>query len=319
MLILAVGSCAVLAACGSGTSSGPAGSESNDGVNTRDLPYTPCSAESEVGEFAIELSEEYTSVGGKVWDGVTPRLVPAELMAEGSCRLLSPPPERCTPACAAGEEECSADAVCVPAPLARDVGVVTVAGLVAPVEMRPGDQTKNYTNPGVPALPHPGFTRGANLHLHAAGGDFEAFDLWGWGVTLLGVTTDPIEVRSGMPTLVEWQVPADVGPARVHASLDIDNHGSSGTWIECDVADAGSLSIPAALIDALFMRGRSGFPTLSLARRTATSVEITPGCVELLTQSQLDMDVQVEGITSCAGPAYCPLGQTCRFPERFCE
>jgi hypothetical protein len=288
-------------------------------VSARDLPYAPCSAESEVGEFSIELSEEYTSVGGKVWDGVTPRFVSEQVMVEGSCRLLASPRALCTPPCVAGTEECSADAVCVPAPQARDVGLVTVEGLVAPLEMRPGDQTRNYTNPAIPALPHPGFAPGANLHLHASGGDFEAFDLWGWGISLLGVTTDPIEVRSGMPTLVEWRVPADVGPAHVHATLEIDNHGSSGTWIECDVADTGSLAIPAALIDELFMRGRSGFPTLGLARRTATSVEITPGCVELLTQSQLALDVEVEGITSCAGPSDCPLGQTCRFPERFCE
>jgi hypothetical protein len=126
-------------------------------------------------------------------------------------------------------------------------------------------------------------------------------------------------VEPGRATTLSWRVPAHAGPARVRASLNIKNHGSSNTWIECDFADTGSAQIPASLIDALDARGRSGFPTLSLTRRTATSTEIQVGCVQMLVFSSVTSGVSVAGLTSCNDASMCARGQSCRPLERFCE
>ncbi|HWO13004.1 MAG TPA: hypothetical protein VNN80_26070, partial [Polyangiaceae bacterium] len=76
---------------------------------------------------------------------------------------------------------------------------------------------------------------------------------------------------------------------------------------------------PARLIDALSALGRSGFPTITLTRRTATSTSMALGCVQMLVTSEVTAGVAVAGLTSCNTSDMCPEGQTCRPLERFCE
>jgi hypothetical protein len=299
---------------GAGGGNGPA-----EGVSAAELPYEPCSDSNLVGAFEIELGRDFTRVGGKVFDGVEPSQVPRELAREGDCRLLSPPTLNCDPACAFSTETCAAENSCLPRPVARDLGTVTVQGMAIPLSLSPNTTTKNYANPATPRLPHPGFEPGADLVLSTAGGEYEPLALRGWGVSLLELTTDPVEVVPGMPTVLEWRAPLEPGPARVRANLNVNNHGSSSTSIECEFRDTGSGTIPAGLIDALLAEGRSGFPSLTIARRTATSTTIAPGCVELLVVSAIDSSVQVSGLVSCNSTVDCPKAQTCRPLERFCE
>jgi hypothetical protein len=209
--------------------------------------------------------------------------------------------------------------VCTPLPAARDLGTVTVHGLVMPVQMTPNARTKSYSNPTTPRLPHPGFESGADLRITTGGGDYEPFELRGWGISPLSVTTDPIIVAPGMATSISWEVPPEAGPAHVLMDLVINKHGSSEARIECDFPDTGSAQIPAALIDALFEKGLSGFPTLTLTRRTATSEIIEPGCVELLVTSGFSTGVEVPGLTSCDDANPCPTGQTCVPVMLVCE
>lgn len=330
-LVLCIGPCIALAASGcgsdgddgvaaaggSGGSGGSAGSGSD--VDASQLPYAPCSAESGVGEFLIDLGPDYTSVEGRVFDGINPSLVPTELAAAGECRLVTLPNLLCDPGCAVSTETCGTDNTCQPLPVAHDVGTVSVQGLARDVEMTPNASTGNY-RPGPPALPHPGFAPGATLHLSATGGDYVPFELWGWGISAFEAPAEPIAVDAGQPVTFTWTAPADAGPARVRAQLNINNHGSSNTWVECDFPDTGSAEIPATLVDALIAQGASGFPTISLSRRTATSAQLAPGCVQLLVSSSTALDVNLAGLVSCDDDdSQCPEGQTCKPIERYCE
>lgn len=301
-------------ASASGGSGGNGGAASPSG-DAASIPYAPCSAETSVGGFELVLDPEYTSLEGKVFDAVDPRLVNGEIASEGTCRLLTPPSLLCDPGCAPSTEVCAPNNQCVPVPAGHGVGTVSVSGLATPVEMSPNGATANYRASGIP---NPGFAPGADIRLSASGGDYAPFELRGWGVGLLEVTS-AITVTEGEPTRIQWTAPASASPARVVATLDVNNHGSTEASITCDFEDTGQGEIPVSLIDALIAQGTSGFPSVTLTRRTASSASIAPGCVELDVMSTLDLDVTLTGLTSCDTDAECPDGLTCKPVERFCE
>jgi hypothetical protein len=305
----------------SGGGEGPAGGGGSTGlgqggVAAIELPYAPCDEAAVVGQFVILLGAEFTSVDGKVTDAVLSSQVPDELGREGDCRLLKAALTTCTPACPVATQVCDRSSTCVPLPRAHDVGTVTVHGLVVPMTMSANAVTRSYTNPM--ELPAVGFLPGADLRITTSGGDYAPFELRGWGVSPL-VLGKPIEVVEGRATQLTWQAPAVAGPARVDVLLNINQHGTTKAWIECTFADTGAGEIPSTLIDGLIEQGLTGYPTLTATRRSATSQNIEPGCVELLVASDVTVDVEVEGIVSCNTSAMCPVGQACLPVERFCE
>jgi len=283
-----------------------------------DMPYTPCASEQQVGEFTIERGEDYTSVGGKVYDAITPNRVAQLEAREGECQLLALPAFLCNPGCAVSTETCGADSRCMPLPQPVTVGAVHVTGMVVPVELTANAVTGGYRPRGA-QLPHPGFEPGSPLALQASGGDFSAFELWGWGIFPLTKVDAPVHVVAGAPTTVGWSAPQSAGPGRLHVSLNVNNHGRSNAWIECDFADDGAAEIPESLVDALLARGQSGFPTITFSRRTVTSSELDWGCVQLAVSSSISAGVSVAGLTSCNDSSMCSAGQTCRPLERYCE
>lgn len=289
------------------------------GIDASLLPYEPCAADVRVGGFEIRLDEGFTSVDGEVNDAVRSSGIPAALGSEGDCRLLSPVVTTCTPECPPASAECSPERVCVPLPRTRSVGTVSVRGLAIPLAMEPNAVTRDYTNPALPMLPHPGFLPGADVRLDAAGGEYAPFELRGWGVSALVLSGDVIDVRRAAPVRLAWEAPDEPGPARLNVRLEINVHGANKAWIECDFPDTGAAEIPALLVDGLFEQGLSGDPTLTAVRRSATSVEIEPGCVDLIVSSALSTPVQVEGIVSCRESSECPPPQQCVPLERFCE
>ena len=238
------------------------------------------------------------------------------LAREGECELLHVPARSCDPPCPVSTEACGDEGQCVVLPVARSVGSVTISGLVVPVEMTANAVTGSYRPQGA-ALPHPGFEPGADLRLEASGGSVAGFELRGWGISPLELLTSPIRVDAGVPTQLAWR--GRPGPTRLRARLNLNNHGSSSAWIECDLPDTGAASIPAGLIDALIAEGRSGFPTIELTRRTATSTNTDLGCVQMLVTSEVSAGVSLAGLTSCNDSSMCPSGQTCRSLQRFCE
>jgi hypothetical protein len=282
------------------------------------LSYQPCPTGQRVGSFVIELTDEYTSVGGKVFDAVAPRDVPVEVRSDGDCTLFTTPVLQCNPGCDPSTQVCGAGNQCLPQPEARDLGKVTVSGLLVPLQLEPNRVTKAYTNPASAQLPQPGFEPGARLRLSSSGGDYMPIDLRGWGVSLLQGVSNPIAVQAGRDVPVRWQPPPDgPGPARVHLNLNINHHGSSTNWIECDVPDTGMASVPAGLVDELLARGQSGFPTLTVTRRSASSAQIEPGCVELLVSSESVSDVELDNFQSCSRADECSPAESCG-SEFFC-
>jgi len=185
---------------------------------------------------------------------------------------------------------------------------VTVTGLKAPVSMTARAPVFFYTN--TDPLEHPGFEAGAELGLEANGA--EPFALRGWGITALEVRTPSLPLARGTPARLEWGVPDDAGPARVHLNLNIANHGGTPAWIECEVPDTGAFEIPAELVEGLLDLGFSGFPSVALTRRTADSVSLGAGCVDLLVRSTVVLDVEIQGLVSCDAADQCPEGETCR-------
>jgi hypothetical protein len=296
----------------------PACSEPDDGGDDVPLSYEPCAGGQRVGSFTIELNQQYTSVGGKVFDAVAPRDVPMEVASEGACTLFAAPVLQCNPACDATVQVCAEGNQCRPQPAARDLGKVTIRGLRVPLELEPNLVTRAYTNPASARLPHPGFEPGARLRLSSSGGDYTPIDLRGWGVSLLEGVANPIRVRDGQAVTLSWQAPADAGPARVHLNLNLNHHGSTSNWLECDVPDVGSAEIPVQLVNALLARGQSGFPTLTVTRRSVSSTSIEPGCVELLVSSESVSDVELDDFKSCGSRDDCDPGQACG-PEFFCQ
>jgi hypothetical protein len=316
-----VGACGGDGGDGSPGAGGGGGSSGlgQGGVPAVELPYAPCAESDVVGQFKIGLGNGFTWVEGKVTDGVSPDPLPEELGRAGDCRLLRDVSTTCAPACPVATERCGQEGVCVALPRTHDVGTVSVYGLVIPMQMSPNAITRNYSNPARPMLPNPGFLPGADLRVVTAGGDYGPFELRGFGVTPLVLGSDPIDIAAGRATSLRWLPPELAGPTRLHVELNINLHGSTSARVECEFADTGAGEIPATLIDGLIAQGLSGFPTLTAERRSATSVEIEPGCVELLVVSELSTPVRVEGITSCNTEMPCPDGQTCLPVELFCE
>lgn len=309
-LLLVAAACSGGGASPGGAGTGGTGGTSNGGSggSTGALGYAPCPLATRVGGFVVTLANDSTGVEGRVRDGVVPGESWATDMEVGDCRVLKGPNLFCTPACS-GATTCGGSGSCVPVPTPKNIGAVTVTGLLAPVTMTPS-VVNSYADTGT--LPHPGFTDGAAIALHAAGGDYPAFELRGQGIAALVVPAGDILVEPNKGLALTWTPPAQAGPARVHVTLDIAQHGDTSAELSCDVADTGSFQIPAALITRLIDIGVAGFPTLSLSRRTADSKTLAPGCVDLMIASTRDRDVKVAGVVSCNDEMPCPGGGVCQ-------
>ncbi len=275
-----------------------------------ELGYNPCDRAEKVGKFLIDLAEEYTGVEGEVLDGVVPQNNAETLLEDGECRLLGTRNLFCDPACIP-PETCNEEGTCILHPESQSVGTVTVTGMKIDIVMEPAEYSSLYFNPS--QIPHPGFDPGADIRLAAEGGDFDPFVLLGAGIGPVVVEDkeEEIPLESDEPLTLTWEAPSIEGPARMHIELNINHHGGTPKWIECDVADTGSFTITAEFITELVGLGLSGFPNVVLSRRTADSVEIAPGCVELIVATEIVLPIQVPGLVSCADDTDCSDGQIC--------
>jgi len=277
--------------------------------DTTPLRYQTCESAKNLGGFRIDLASDFTGIQGQVFDGVTPQNVPNVLETVGLCKLLRPKKLFCDPPCSPGQS-CDEKGKCIASPKGQDVGSVTITGMKAEVSMTPRVPIYFYTNKQ--KLPHPGFEHGGYIRLAATGGKNKAFVLRGWGVSPLVVTTKDILVKKKTAIEVTWEKPTKQGPTRIHLKLNINNHGGTPSWIECEVPDEGKYTIPESLITKLFDSGVSGFPDLAVTRRSVDSADIAAGCVQMGIYSTVTKAIQVEGVTSCSKDADCPKGKKCR-------
>lgn len=278
-------------------------------IDVSALTYSPCAAAERVGGFEVVLTTEFTGVQGQVFDSVLPSSVPTTIATVGECRLVAAPNHQCQPTCGTSEV-CSANQTCVAYPAAHPVGTVAVAGLASPIEMTPRLPTYYYTNTA--SLPEPAYEPSAGLRVSAAGGDYAAFSLLGWGIERLVLGSTSISVVRDTALPLTWTAPAEEGPAKVIISLNINGHGLVGSHVECTVADTGAYTLPASLITQLVDSGTSGFPTITVTRATVDSTAIEPGCVDFRVHSAIKLDVTIPGLVSCDDDDDCTAPQTCQ-------
>jgi hypothetical protein len=268
--------------------------------------YRACPQETRVGEVRIELGERATAVSGQIAAGVVPVQV-REVVAEASgCRLLRRRQLFCDPPCAP-DSTCGDNGRCLPYPDNLDAGTITVAGLARAVKMRPDPTGRRYWDT---TLPHPGFHPGATIRLWASGAQLPPFSLGGFGVSPLTVDDRLLTLAPQQPLPLTWTAaapPASAAPAptRIDITLAIDQHGVTPMILVCDTEDTGRFEIPAPVISTLLAAGYSGYPSLQLSRQSADSLDLPPGCVELIVSSAAPANLTVQGHRPCRTDADC--------------
>jgi hypothetical protein len=263
------------------------------------------------------MTEDRTLMDGAISDGIAPGGVYREVAAEGSCQLLGPRDLFCATTCASGTT-CAGDDMCVTTPMKQSAGKITLTGLDTPLEVMANGITGSYS--ATILDPYPAFEAGAAIALSAAGDVFAPFELHGWGVPPLVTTLSTINVASGSAVPLTWETAgANTDQSVIFISFSVNVHGAVTGWIECTVPDTGSFDIPATLVSDLIELGLSGFPRMTMTRRSADSTDLSTGdCVDFEVGSQVTIELTVDGLVSCSDDSECPEGQMCT-SELTCE
>ena len=263
---------------------------------------------------ASSISAAYSTVVGRVYDGEVPSALAWTQVAQGgACKLYTPNAPFCNPACGSNAS-CVQNNVCKPYPKSIPVGQVTVSGLktkagASRFTMAP---LLNTYQPAVGTeLAYPPFAEDADVSLSAEGGDsIPAFSVSAKGIAPLAIQVDTFDLEPGKAIEVAWTPAARPSGSKVHALLDISHHGGTKGKIECETSDAGSLTIPAALLDQLKALGVAGFPQIEITREArGSSADVG---VDLVIKSAVIRDLRIPGLVSCSADEDCPSGQTCQ-------
>jgi hypothetical protein len=326
-------------ACSSGSGSGTGGSggdgatggSGGSAAGGTPLAYKPCDLAARLGGFSVQLvrnegSTPFTDVTGAVKGAVDPTAVWREMAKEGDCRMMIGPAP-CSVACASGKV-CGGASTCVDEPLTQDVGTVTVSGLGSPLTLMqlepPAPPVYTLQKQDATALQsrYPPFAPEAEVGIKTSGGKYPAISLAGRGIEPLEFAGRGLKVAHNQPLPITWTASAKNRSARIHIKLDIAHHGGISARIECDVADTGSTTISAALINKLMDQGVAGLPGIALTRQTVDSTTVPGGCVDFTVASEEAREIEVEGVISCTttdatcppdemGCKACPAGKTC--------
>jgi hypothetical protein len=171
-----------------------------------------------------------------------------------------------------------------------------------------------YQLPGDAVLPFPPADEGSAISLNVPGGPYGAFAIKTQMVAPL-LSTGTVTLETGKALALSWDAPGDPTVARIQIKLDISHHGGTKGKVECDVADSGSLEIPAAMVSSLIALGVAGFPSVTLSRVAIGSALIAPGKVTLQVLSEVSRALVVSGVQSCMADTDCPTGKTCKQDE----
>ena len=280
------------------------------------LVYKPCPATERVGGIAVNLiaakltAPAQTQIAGRVLNKVKSNEILQEVSRSGDCRLLVGQTLSCLNPTCAFPKQCVGTNQCADPPASQDAGTATITGLAIPVSMTFTSSQYYVALPTTTA--YPPYDMGGGVDLRLSGAAVPALSLSVRGIVPLDVPTTFPEIEPDKPFHVTWTAPAPAGAGRILLILDIAHHGGISAQIECDLADTGSVSIPASLMTALIDRGTAGFPSMSLTRRSLDSISMTDGCVDFAVASSVERFVNVEGVVSCDDQSLpCPAGKTC--------
>ena len=302
---------------GSGGSGAAAGAPASGGAPARD-------PDSVVGNFIVELKSAtatlpgFTKLEGVVSDGPSVSNVVWDLVSRNTdCTLRKPRAPFCSVPCS-GDDVCVEDDQCATSPTRKNVGIVTLTGLGSTdIAITTSEPVNIYQLPGDLSLPFPPAVEGADLELSVSQGVFGPFSIATHMIAPL-VSAGTVTIERGKLLTLTWEAPKEPSLSRIQVTLDISNHGGTKGKIECDVADSGSIEIPASLISSLIDLGVGGFPVINLSRVASGSTVIAPGKVTLQTLSSVVRDLVVTGFQSCNVDSECDSG-TCIQKTKTCQ
>lgn len=282
-----------------------------------------------IGRFSITLNEAVeelatqanTTVSGKVYDGATPEpYISTARASDANCTVYEVSVPFCEGGCADGV--CVGENTCKAYPTGKNVGEVTISG-VATADGQDSFtlmlNNNNYRTGGGLTLQYPGFSQGDVIKLSAAGGDYPAFEISAKGIAPLSVTAESFDLSKTSPLKLTWEAAdAEIG-SKIFVNVNLSHHGGSKGYIECNVADNGSLTIPAEFVAQLIELGVAGFPTVSVIRSSEGYAQVASGRIALVLSSPFVRTVNVEGFVSCQEDTACQSPQTCNKNTKLCE
>ena len=270
-----------------------------------------CPAEQRIGGFSAVMDDRsdpgYSFVEGSVNDIPNPPEVPEVAYEAADCRLLRARHLVCDPACEASEV-CSLDETCISAPTQQDLGTVAIQGLVETVIMTPVHPGNSYF---CTTLPHPGFETDRVIRLTSTDGFMGEMELFGVGVARLEALDDAVVFAENTPLSLTWSAPETDARSMLHIEINIDVHGGSPVNLVCDFPDTGEATIPAETVDAFIQAGVTGFPSGTVDRRIADSIETDDGCADFVVRSQRVLTIEVKGYIPCVSDEDCTPPETC--------
>jgi hypothetical protein len=309
-----------------GSSGAAAGSNASAGSAGADMPQAGSAAGAGepsglVGVFLVNFVAEkpatdsspatpaHALLFGKIKDGEDPQPVIWELEDEqDDCKLFVPRVPFCDPDCGS-TALCVEDGECAPYAKVQDLGMLAVTGL-GDSELSIRFIANNYQSP---TLSYPPCAEGAAVRLTTSGGAYSSFMLESRCIAPLEISGGGVRIERGQPLALRWPAPGQTDLARIEIKVDISHHGGAKGKIECDVADDGSLDIPATLVDQLVELGVAGFPTVAIARVARSPVAAgNPERVALEVAQSEEQAIEIPGLVSCTEDTHCPMGQTCQ-------
>jgi len=316
---------------GAGGSGASAGSNAMAGSAGADMPQGGAPAGTGdlselVGVFRVNMVAEKPATAtspnatpahallfGKILSGEDPQDVIWELADEqGDCKLFTPRVPFCDPGCG-GSAVCVEDGECAPHPPVQDLGTLQLTGLGSELSIR--YIARNYQSP---TLAYPPCAEGDAVRLTTGGGSYPSFTLESRCIAPLEITGG-VRIEDGQALALRWPAPGQTDLARIKIKVDISHHGGAKGKIECDVADTGTLDVPAALVDQLVDLGIAGWPTVAITREASSPVTAgTPENVALMISQNGEQPIEIPGLVSCTANEHCPAGQTCQ-PEQACR
>jgi len=258
------------------------------------------------GLFGILVTDEGGSFYGILYDDPSLLLLDV-LIEQGDCLFLGRDPiPHCEPTCDP-PQVCGSGDVCLGWPQGVDLGTIELSGTDPPLTLQAGFGNAYYSDATYPGLVGPG----DEVTMHVAGGAaVEPLALRVHGVTRWGEPPEPLTMVRGEDLTIDWLPAAQPTGSRVAVYIGADHHAGVSAYATCVVDDSqGTVTVPAAIVDALIEAGTGGLgvyvENARLLRVDTASAATAAGCVMLHVSTEVLLDLTVE-VPAAVGPSSAP-------------